>query len=134
MKFICFRPFFLYVAFHDPHRCGHTNPEYGEFCEKFGNGEKGMGYIPDWKPQYYNPDEILVPYFIPNTTQARKDIAAQYTTISRLDQGEFEFSLNYNQCRFYLRLLVMRIILKTQTLVLYSGGYGCMIQKITRAA
>ena len=30
--------FFLYVAFHDPHRCGHTHPEFGDFCEKFGNG------------------------------------------------------------------------------------------------
>ena len=23
------RPFFLYIGFHDPHRCGHTHPEYG---------------------------------------------------------------------------------------------------------
>ena len=27
-------PFFLYVAFHDPHRCGHTQPQYGYFCER----------------------------------------------------------------------------------------------------
>ncbi|CAL1286568.1 unnamed protein product [Larinioides sclopetarius] len=81
------QPFFLYVAFHDPHRCGHTNPEFGAFCEKFGNGEEGMGVIPDWKPQYYNPEDIIVPYFIPDTLVARRDIAAQYTTLSRLDQG-----------------------------------------------
>lgn len=81
------RPFFLYVAFHDPHRCGHTNPEYGQFCEKFGNGETGMGLIPDWKPIHYSPEEVEVPYFVPDTPIARKDIAAQYTTISRLDQG-----------------------------------------------
>lgn len=79
--------FFLYVAFHDPHRCGHSQPQYGAFCEKFGNGEKGMGYIPDWKPTIYNPDEIKVPAFIPDTPAARADLAAQYTTISRLDQG-----------------------------------------------
>ena len=24
------QPFFLYIGFHDPHRCGHTHPEYGE--------------------------------------------------------------------------------------------------------
>ncbi|XP_074647623.1 N-sulfoglucosamine sulfohydrolase-like [Tubulanus polymorphus] len=81
------RPFFLYVGFHDPHRCGHTHPEYGSFCEKFGNGEPGMGRIKDWKPILYSPDEVIVPYFIPDTPIARKDIAAQYTTISRLDQG-----------------------------------------------
>lgn len=46
-----------------------------------------MGSIPDWTPTNYNPDEVIVPYFIPNTSAARKDIAAQYTTVSRLDQG-----------------------------------------------
>ncbi|KAK7075918.1 hypothetical protein SK128_001334 [Halocaridina rubra] len=81
------RPFFLYIGFHDPHRCGHTNPQYGEFCEKFGNGEPGMGYIPDWKPTIYDPQEVVVPYFVQNTSAARQDLAAQYTTLSRLDQG-----------------------------------------------
>ncbi|XP_076841188.1 N-sulfoglucosamine sulfohydrolase [Brachyhypopomus gauderio] len=81
------QPFFLYVAFHDPHRCGHSQPQYGAFCEKFGNGESGMGRIPDWEPQYYTPDQVEVPYFVPDTPLARADIAAQYTTVSRLDQG-----------------------------------------------
>ncbi|MBN3300580.1 SPHM sulfohydrolase, partial [Amia calva] len=81
------RAFFLYVAFHDPHRCGHSQPQYGAFCEKFGNGESGMGWIPDWKPQHYTPEQVKVPYFIPDTPAARADLAAQYTTVSRLDQG-----------------------------------------------
>ncbi|XP_041363361.1 N-sulphoglucosamine sulphohydrolase-like [Gigantopelta aegis] len=81
------RPFFLYIGFHDPHRCGHTHPEFGSFCEKFGNGRPGMGLIPDWKPVYYNPDEVIVPYFVQDTPAARADIASQYTTIGRMDQG-----------------------------------------------
>ncbi|XP_069608536.1 N-sulphoglucosamine sulphohydrolase [Ranitomeya imitator] len=81
------RPFFLYVAFHDPHRCGHSQPQYGPFCEKFGNGDPGMGRIPDWTPQYYIPEQVQVPYFIPDTPSARADLAAQYTTIGRMDQG-----------------------------------------------
>ena len=80
--------FFLYVAFHDPHRCGHTQPQFGEFCEKFGNGQVGMGTIPDWKPKYYKPEDVIIPDFVPDTPAARADIAAQYTTISRLDQGK----------------------------------------------
>ncbi|XP_040386514.1 N-sulphoglucosamine sulphohydrolase isoform X2 [Cygnus olor] len=80
------RPFFLYVAFHDPHRCGHSQPQYGAFCEKFGNGESGMGRIPDWKPQLYHPEEVQVPPFVPDTPAARADLAAQYTTIGRMDQ------------------------------------------------
>lgn len=81
------KPFFLYVAFHDPHRCGHSDPQYGPFCERFGSGEEGMGTIPDWQPWYYQWDEIQLPYFIQDTEAARRDIAAQYTTMSRLDQG-----------------------------------------------
>ena len=81
------RPFLLYVGFHDPHRCGHTHPEYGQFCEKFGSGAEGMGLIPDWTPVTYSPDDVVVPYFVPDTPAARADIAAQYTTMSRLDQG-----------------------------------------------
>ncbi|XP_013361447.1 PREDICTED: N-sulphoglucosamine sulphohydrolase isoform X5 [Chinchilla lanigera] len=80
------RPFFLYVAFHDPHRCGHSQPQYGAFCEKFGNGESGMGRIPDWTPQTYDPQDVVVPYFVPDTPAARADLAAQYTTIGRMDQ------------------------------------------------
>uniref|UniRef100_A0A3Q3M339 N-sulfoglucosamine sulfohydrolase (sulfamidase) n=1 Tax=Mastacembelus armatus TaxID=205130 RepID=A0A3Q3M339_9TELE len=81
------RPFFLYVAFHDIHRCGHSQPQYGAFCEKFGNGEMGMGRIPDWTPKYYTPEQVKVPPFVPDTPVARADLAAQYTTVSRLDQG-----------------------------------------------
>lgn len=81
------KPFFLYVAFHDPHRCGHTNPEYGNFCEKFGNGEEGMGTIPDWYPIYYQWQQVQLPYYVQDTEAARRDLAAQYTTISRMDQG-----------------------------------------------
>lgn len=57
------------------------------FCEKFGNGDTGNGHIPDWMPIYYHHDDIKVPYFVPDTDAAKIDISAQYTAISRLDQG-----------------------------------------------
>lgn len=46
-----------------------------------------MGLIPDWEPIHYQWDEIEPPYYIPDTEAARRDIAAQYITMSRLDQG-----------------------------------------------
>ena len=46
-----------------------------------------MGVIPDWKPIKYDPAKVAVPYFVQDTPAARQDLAAQYTTISRLDQG-----------------------------------------------
>lgn len=81
------QPFFLMISFHDPHRCGHITPQYGSFCERFGSGEEGMGLIPDWHPIYYQWEQVELPYYVPDTEPARRDIAAQYTTISRLDQG-----------------------------------------------
>jgi len=79
--------FLLYIGFHDPHRCGHTAPELGLFCEKFGSGEAGGGVIPDWRPSWYTPDQVSVPDWLPDTAATRADLAAQYTAISRLDQG-----------------------------------------------
>lgn len=46
-----------------------------------------MGFIEDWHPIYYKPNQVQLPYFIQDTPAARQDVAAQYTTISRLDQG-----------------------------------------------
>lgn len=46
-----------------------------------------MGLIEDWKPIVYEPSDIIVPYFIPDTSAARADLAALYTTVSRVDQG-----------------------------------------------
>lgn len=107
------RPFFLYVAFHDPHRCLHSNPKYGIFCEEFGNGKPGMGLIPDWKPIVYSSDEVIVPYFAPDTPAARMDVAAQYTTVSRLDQGVGLILQELENAGF-----------KDNTLVIYSSDNG----------
>ena len=54
-----------------------------------------MGKIPDWEPQYYNPEEVVVPYFVQDTPAARSDISNQYTTLSRLDQGKWIALLSY---------------------------------------
>ena len=54
---------------------------------RYGNGEPGMGTIPDWTPVLYKPEDVVVPAYLPDTPATREDIAAQYTTISRLDQG-----------------------------------------------
>lgn len=82
----------LYIGFYDPHREFGT---YGPFAEKFGNGEPGMGLIPDWKPTHYKPEDVEVPYYVPDTPTARLDIAAQYTTYSRMDQGNSGLVYHY---------------------------------------
>lgn len=52
-----------------------------------------MGTIADWTPQQYNPQDIELPYFVQDTPAARQDIANQYTTIGRMDQGDKYFLL-----------------------------------------
>ncbi|ROT78091.1 putative N-sulfoglucosamine sulfohydrolase isoform X1 [Penaeus vannamei] len=39
----------------------HPTAVRASFCEKFGNGDPGMGYIPDWRPAVYDPAEVEVP-------------------------------------------------------------------------
>lgn len=78
------KPFFLYMAFFDVHRCGGN---LGEFCELYGDGDEGHGTIPDWKPKKYDPSTVEVPYYIQDTPAARADIANQYCSVNRMDQG-----------------------------------------------
>lgn len=54
-------------------------------------------------------DQVKVPYFVQNTEAARRDIAAQYTTISRLDQGIYTQRLT-----FYILLSSIRFFLSTK--------------------
>jgi N-sulfoglucosamine sulfohydrolase len=82
------KPFFLYIASHDPHRGTEAQKRiYGQFLERWGDGSPGMGLIPDWNPVDYSPDDVKVPYYFPDTNATRSDLAALYRTVSRYDQG-----------------------------------------------
>lgn len=63
------KPFFLYIGIHDPHRGGTQvqMEQYGQFLERWGDGSPGMGFIPDWTPTDYSPEDVKVPYFLPDT-------------------------------------------------------------------
>jgi N-sulfoglucosamine sulfohydrolase len=78
-------PFFLYVGFGDCHRCP-AKANSGPFCEKYGSGGP-HGVIPDWKPKFFSPKEVVVPPFLPDNELVRRDIASQYTAVERMDQG-----------------------------------------------
>lgn len=72
-----------------------------------------MEIIPDWKPLHYTPEEVAVPYFIQDTPAARKEIANQYTSISRLDQGVGLILKELRQAGF-----------EDNTLVIFSSDNG----------
>ncbi|MFY0601297.1 MAG: sulfatase [Cyclobacteriaceae bacterium] len=79
------QPFFLYFCTSDPHRGGAFEPERGwESPDSFGN--KKSGY-PNVTPVKYNPEDVLVPSFLPDTRQSREELAQYYQSVSRVDQG-----------------------------------------------
>lgn len=67
------KPFFLLVGFREPHRAqkGFGNPAKGTGAEKFE----------------YDPQEIPVPSWLPDTPETREDLADYYQAIGRLDEG-----------------------------------------------
>eukprot|EP01084_Bolivina_argentea_P091269 164322_1 len=103
--------FLLYMAFHDTHRgCGGNK---GPFCNFWGNGTAGMGTIPDWTPVTYNPTTIKLPYWMPDTPEARQDYVDYLEGYSRLDQGVGLFLKQLEQ-RGYLN----------DTIIIFSSDNG----------
>lgn len=83
-------PFFLYWASDDPHRSNaflpNGLPTFDTYPEpnKFGNRDEGY---PGIHPVTYDPDEVIVPPFLPDTAASRAEIAEYYQSVSRLDEG-----------------------------------------------
>lgn len=78
------KPFFLYFCTDDPHRGHPFEPEQWNDPNSFGNkveGYKGVETV------VYDPKDVLVPSFLPDTKESREEIAQYYQSISRIDQG-----------------------------------------------
>jgi N-sulfoglucosamine sulfohydrolase len=80
------KPFFLYFCTADPHRGGGTATELPHQPDRFGNRPKGQAY-PGVKEVTYDPKEVIVPPFLPDTPACRAELAQYYQAVSRADQG-----------------------------------------------
>ncbi|WP_344788695.1 sulfatase [Postechiella marina] len=78
------KPFFLYFCTDDPHRGHPFKPETWDIPNTFGNK---VGGYKDVNQVVYNPDNVIVPDFLPDNKQSREEIAQYYQSISRIDQG-----------------------------------------------
>lgn len=78
------KPFFLYFCTDDPHRGHPFEPDPWDTPNSFGNKKEGYK---DVQTITYNPENVLVPEFLPDTKQSREEIAQYYQSISRIDQG-----------------------------------------------
>jgi N-sulfoglucosamine sulfohydrolase len=82
------KPFFLYYATSDPHRGGgkdessklELKPDF------FGNKPNREAY-PGVEEVFYDPEELPIPHFLPDTPETREELAHYYQSISRVDQG-----------------------------------------------
>jgi N-sulfoglucosamine sulfohydrolase len=72
------KPFFLMANSHDPHR-----PFAGSETEK-GGGKKGGAYPPASK--YYKPEEVVIPGFLPDIPDVRREVAQYFTSVHRCDE------------------------------------------------
>lgn len=80
------RPFFLTFWTHDPHRSGGTVDSAPEELKpnRFGNPppEKQFGDTPEVP---YDPAEVPVPDWLPDTIECRREIAQYYQSVTRTD-------------------------------------------------
>ena len=78
------RPFFLYIATSDPHRGGGAAENLPYQPDRFGNRPQGYEGVTQVT---YDPEEVIVPPYLPDTPTARAELAQYYQSVSRLDQG-----------------------------------------------
>lgn len=76
------RPFFLYFCTTDPHRSGRFGA--GSYKPNLFGNEK---QYPGVNEVRYDPEDVIVPPFLPDTPTCRAELAEYYQSVSRLDQG-----------------------------------------------
>ena len=79
------KPFFLYFCMSDPHRGGGVANDLPGKPDRFGNKVKG-GY-PGINEVQYDPKDVIVPPFLPDTPECRAELAQYSQAVSRVDQG-----------------------------------------------
>jgi N-sulfoglucosamine sulfohydrolase len=76
-------PFFLLFCTVDPHRSGDiADAPYAP--NAFGNRPQGY---PGITKTEYQPDQVRVPDFLPDTPECRAELAQYYQSVNRVDQG-----------------------------------------------
>jgi N-sulfoglucosamine sulfohydrolase len=69
------RPFYLHVGYGDPHRGGDRT--------LFANDRD----YPNVRKTVYSPADVVVPPFLPDRPEVRRELAEYYQAINRMDQG-----------------------------------------------
>lgn len=82
------KPFFLYFCTSDPHRGGGRDQSFpGKHKPNLFGNKPNQGSHEGVQEVFYDPKEVVVPGFLPDTPEARAEIAHYYQSCSRIDQG-----------------------------------------------
>ncbi len=76
------RPFFLYFCTTDPHR-STVDAAHPLKADAFGNGPAYLGVT----EQVFDPKEVPVPSWLPDSPSSRAELANYYQAIARVDAG-----------------------------------------------
>ena len=109
------KPFFLMVNAHDPHRpFDNRKPadqrnEAGEASEPSSGNKKKKGRRVDYPApsRIYQPDEIVIPGFLPDLPPIREEIAQYYSSVSRADDVVGRVLVELEEAGFAENTLVM---------------------------
>jgi N-sulfoglucosamine sulfohydrolase len=108
------RPFFLYFATSDPHRGGgkdQTSPLELK-PDLFGNkpNKKSHSQVEE---VFFDPADVTVPAFLPDTPETRSELAQYYQSVSRIDQGVARLVEILKQADLY-----------DKTMILFTSDHG----------
>ena len=82
------RPFFLYFATSDPHRGGGIDKDSElEFKPNLFGNRPNKGSHQGVEEVYFDPADVIVPPFLPDTPETRAELAQYYQSCARIDQG-----------------------------------------------
>jgi len=76
-------PFFLFFCTSDPHRGGGYGENLPYRPNLFGNNQAYDGV----EEVTYDPDDVIVPPYLPDSPECRAELAQYYQSVSRIDQG-----------------------------------------------
>lgn len=102
------RPFFLYFATSDPHRSGGVDKDSPLELKPnlFGN-KPDHGAYPDVEEVFFDPAEVIVPPFLPDTPETRSELAQYYQSCSRIDQGVARLVKILKEANLYDKTLIV---------------------------
>lgn len=100
------QPFIAYIATGDPHRGGQDFEDVPGKPNPFGNKPK-RGSFPGVDEVFYEPGDVTVPHFLPDTVECRAELAQYYQSVSRVDTGLGHLVKMLKEGRLYEKTLII---------------------------